>query len=446
MQVPGGTAGKHLNDLFPPEYAAKYLDGIEVVKATNQLVDAIVPVIREDGTQAEVYAANFPLQGPDGVLYIGGCAIDITESRKAIKAVEFERADKEALINSTEDWMWSFDKNVRYITGNNAFKQVVNHLMSIDIQPGEPLLNEDRAKPAEYIFWKTRYERCLAGETFSEEIHEPNTNTWMFLTFNPMYQNGDVIGGTCLTKNISEIKNVQAAKEELIDKLQHTNDDLRQFSYTVSHDLRAPVRNLEALLQLYNIKDLGDPENMILIEAFKKTTIQLNGTLNNLINTLLVKEVQQKPDVSSLHFETVANRVLALISQTFTNAGASIHYDFSLAPHVVFNATYLESIFLNLLTNSIKYSKKEVPATIDIHSALTNEGAVQLIFKDNGQGFDMDVVKDRLFGLNQRFHKNKDSKGVGLYIVQTQLASLGGTITADSHVNEGATFTITFAK
>jgi PAS domain S-box-containing protein len=571
MQVPGGCAGKHLTELFPSEYAAKYLYALEAVKATNQLVDAIEPTIREDGTQAEVYAANFPIQGPDGVLYFGGCAIDITESRKAIKAadferadkealinstadlmwsvdknfnfitgneallqtivnrkgtaikrgepvltednlpgeeleywrdmfenalkgntinketfvpgtdtwfqthmnpiiqnaeiigvaclvrmiteekkaiqkIEFEKADKEALINSTDDSMWSFDKNMCYITGNKAFRAIIKQTLGVDIMPGDMLLNWSRAHYSDSILWKERYESCLAGEVVSQEIHEPNSGTWMLITLYPVYKDGAVIGGTCLTKNISDIKQAQEVKEDLINELQRTNDDLRQFSYTVSHDLRAPVRNLEALLQLYNTKHLSDPENLMLIEAFKKTTLQLNDTLNSLINTLLQKEVRQKPDVSSLHFETVANSVLGLINQTIANAGASIHYDFNQAPHVIFNAAYLESIFLNLLTNSIKYTKKDVPALIDIHSEINENGAVQLIFKDNGQGFDMDLVKDRLFGLNQRFHKQKDSKGVGLYIVQKQLASLGGTITADSHVNEGATFTITFAK
>jgi signal transduction histidine kinase len=112
-------------------------------------------------------------------------------------------------------------------------------------------------------------------------------------------------------------------------------------------------------------------------------------------------------------------------------------------PTVLFDAKYLESIFLNLITNSIKYAKPGIPPTIFIHSYLDKDD-VLLVFQDNGLGFDFEKVKNRIFGLYQRFHNNSDSKGVGLYLVHSQITSLGGSIEVASEVGKGTTFTLRF--
>jgi signal transduction histidine kinase len=108
-----------------------------------------------------------------------------------------------------------------------------------------------------------------------------------------------------------------------------------------------------------------------------------------------------------------------------------------------FNKAYLKSIFLNLITNSLKYSKKNCLPMISIYSK-NNNGTNELIISDNGIGFDMDQVKDKIFGLHQKFNTNIDSNGIGLYLVYNHITNLGGTIRVESEINEGATFIITF--
>jgi signal transduction histidine kinase len=111
---------------------------------------------------------------------------------------------------------------------------------------------------------------------------------------------------------------------------------------------------------------------------------------------------------------------------------------------VNFNKSYLDSIFLNLITNSIRYADPERKIIIDIKSRITRKGNFQLLFSDNGLGMDMQKVGDEIFGLYKVFHKHPDSKGMGLYLVHSQVTALGGTITVDSKVGVGTTFTITF--
>lgn len=121
---------------------------------------------------------------------------------------------------------------------------------------------------------------------------------------------------------------------------------------------------------------------------------------------------------------------------------AILNVDFTVET-IRFNKAYLESVFLNLITNSIKYAHPGIPPVISIRSAMGN-GNKQLIFTDNGVGFEMEKVKDKLFGFNQKFNNRLDSKGIGLYLVYTHITSLGGTINLDSKPNKGATFTMSF--
>ena len=103
----------------------------------------------------------------------------------------------------------------------------------------------------------------------------------------------------------------------------------------------------------------------------------------------------------------------------------------------------MKSIFLNLVTNSIKYAKTDSPPIIGIQSKIL-DGINQLIFSDQGLGFDLDKVKNKIFGLYEKFHDNQESTGIGLYLVYNHITSLGGRIAVESKINEGATFTISF--
>jgi signal transduction histidine kinase len=104
---------------------------------------------------------------------------------------------------------------------------------------------------------------------------------------------------------------------------------------------------------------------------------------------------------------------------------------------------YLESILLNLLTNALKYRSENRRLIIQI-KLIRNENNTELTFEDNGIGIDITKYKDKLFGLYQRFHNYPDSKGLGLYLVRSQIESMAGIISIDSEVDKGTRFIITF--
>ena len=123
--------------------------------------------------------------------------------------------------------------------------------------------------------------------------------------------------------------------------------------------------------------------------------------------------------------------------------GAIIKSDFSKASTIRYNRIYMESIFLNLVGNAIKYKSEDRIPEIRITSELEN-GKIVLKFQDNGLGIDLEQHGHKLFGLNKVFHRHPDAKGVGLFLTKTQIEAMGGAISACSTVNVGTTFTIHF--
>jgi signal transduction histidine kinase len=104
---------------------------------------------------------------------------------------------------------------------------------------------------------------------------------------------------------------------------------------------------------------------------------------------------------------------------------------------------YLESIFLNLCSNSLKYAAPNRSPEIEI-TLLTKGDITKVMFKDNGRGIDMEKHGSQIFGMHKTFHKNKDANGVGLYITKNQIEAMGGAITLESEVNVGTTFYLEF--
>jgi signal transduction histidine kinase len=103
----------------------------------------------------------------------------------------------------------------------------------------------------------------------------------------------------------------------------------------------------------------------------------------------------------------------------------------------------LESIFQNLLSNAIKYRAPNRKAKIHFETNVRNE-AVELRVTDNGQGIDLKKFGDKLFGLHRTFHNHDEARGVGLFLIKTQIESMGGSISAESQVGKGTTFIIQF--
>lgn len=268
---------------------------------------------------------------------------------------------------------------------------------------------------------------------------------WINFTAVPVPDNmGSYSHWIAIEKDITERKKEEKERTRLINELVQSNRDLKQFSYITSHNLRAPLTNLLALIKLLNWDDIKDEENKVLLRSFEKSTEQLNATINDLLKVLILKE-QTAILTEPVSLQKVLNETLLSFTSQMKDLQVNIKTDFSKAGTIYFNKEYLESIFINLIGNALKYYSPDRKPEIDISSKETPD-YIQVIVKDNGLGIDLEKNRGRIFKLFQTFHQGRDSKGVGLYMVQTQLQALGGKIEVESEVNKGSVFIVSFKK
>ncbi|MFS4467391.1 ATP-binding protein [Maribacter sp. 2210JD10-5] len=221
--------------------------------------------------------------------------------------------------------------------------------------------------------------------------------------------------------------------------LAQSNARLSDFAHITSHNLLGPISNLNSLLHIYKI--VPEEEKEEVMDKFKKVTDELNLTMTTMVETLRTQNNNHKK-ILPIVLDKVLSKTKKLMASELEHNHARIKTDFELHT-ITFNRFYMENIFKNLISNSIKFKAPDRAPEIHIRS-MKIKNRPTLIFKDNGLGIDMERQGHKLFGLFKTFHRNKNARGIGLFMVRTQIEALGGTISATSKVNEGTTFTITF--
>jgi PAS domain S-box-containing protein len=367
------------------------------------------------------------------------------EQREALEALTVSEERHRSLIEQAADGIISCEPDLRVAQANSAAQRLLGYeeheLLQLSLrdmlvitEADEPLrldlVKEDESFVAE------RVARRKDGSTVMVEIRSTKLS------------NGNFIG---FISDITDRKNRELEKERramemerLIHNLSNSNNELKQFSYITSHNLRAPVTNLLALTKLIDLDKITDTETRELVRSFGVSTAHLNSTIDDLIRILIIKENENIPfeDVS---FSKVIEKVNLDFRIMIENSKTVIETDFSACPEVSYNAQYLERIYMNLLSNAIRYAQPGLNPKIKLKTNLI-DGDPYLIFSDNGSGFDMNKVKDRIFGLHQRFHNSQEGRGLGLYLIHSKITSLGGTIEVESEVNQGTTFRICLKK
>jgi PAS domain S-box-containing protein len=399
-----------------------------------------------DGSYKHVLDRGFILKDENGksVRMIGAIQ-DITkqkEEEQRLKLLETVITQTKDSIIITESDL--YDGNIpRIVYVNPAFSvmsgydsdEIIGESPSIFIGPNSDMQELEKLSNA----IKNKQECQIETISYKKNREE----YWVGFSMLPVYNSdGELSHWVSIQRDITEEKKQEVEKEQLIRELTQNNKDLQQFSYITSHNLRAPLSNLTGLLNLIEDIPIEDPELREILDGFNKSTLLLNETIEDLVKVIVIKDNPsiQKEDLSLKDvFENVFSQLNFLIGLH----KPIIIIDFEKTPLLNTNKAYLESILLNLLTNAIKYKSENKKSKITI-SANKIDDVVFLVFKDNGIGIDLVKNKDKIFGLYQRFHDYPDSKGLGLYLVKSQIEAMGGSINIESEVNKGTTFTLTF--
>ncbi len=238
-----------------------------------------------------------------------------------------------------------------------------------------------------------------------------------------------------------QIRKLNLELEKSLTELKEVNNELEAFSYSVSHDLRSPLRAITGFsnILMEDYTDTLDSEGKRLLNVIQSNTKKMGQLIDDLLSfsRLGRKEIKK----SNVNMEDLAKSIFEELR--FINPERALKLNLNTLPPAQGDPALIREVFVNLLTNAIKFTKNKENAVIEIDGEAKGKENIYYV-KDNGVGFDMEYV-NKLFGVFQRLHSDKEFEGtgVGLAIVQRVIHRHGGRVWAEGKVNGGATFYFT---
>jgi light-regulated signal transduction histidine kinase (bacteriophytochrome) len=252
----------------------------------------------------------------------------------------------------------------------------------------------------------------------------------------------ETVDGTLVSSAIRDITERKGHESELHDKntaLQAAVNELEAFSYSVSHDLRAPLRAIDGFSRILLKENAStiDPQSLGYLQIVRDNAIQMGHLVDDLLAFSRLNRTALKKQVV---------RTAALVAQVAHDQqpeGRSVCFTVGELPNIWGDPALLKQVFVNLIDNACKYTKTRQVGRIEI-GARRIEGEQVIFVRDNGVGFDMQYA-GKLFGVFQRLHRAEDFEGtgVGLAIVQRIIQRHGMRVWAEAAVDQGATFYFT---
>ncbi|MEO9478263.1 MAG: PAS domain-containing protein [Maribacter dokdonensis] len=271
-------------------------------------------------------------------------------------------------------------------------------------------------------------------------MHKNGNIIYAILTVTPVRKiNGDISYFISQVLDISNRIESEKKLNTLVEVTKSQNESLMNFAHIVSHNLRSHSTNMTMLTRFLN-EEKDEEERLNLNRMITSASKSLSETITHLNDVVQVKTgaLEKLQSISVLN---TINHIITSINGLLEEQDTTLNIDVSKTHFVNAVPAYLESIFLNVLTNALKYSSPTRKPSIKIKSQVKNE-KILITFIDNGQGIDLNRHGDKIFGMYKTFHKHRDAKGIGLFITKNQIESMNGSINIESIVDKGTTLYI----
>jgi PAS domain S-box-containing protein len=276
----------------------------------------------------------------------------------------------------------------------------------------------------------------------------PNEERWFILSVTKLNLNEKKL--VLRHINISERKRIEdellkreVELKKLIVDLTNKNNEMMQFNYIVSHNLRSPIANIIGLSNLLDNKKISNEEKNVIVQHIKDSSVKIDDIVKDLSVVLNTKSnLNTKKEKISIRDILHGIKETLEIQMEKSNGCITVNID-SAANELYSIKAYFESILFNLISNAIKYKSSKRKLLIAF-SATKIENKIIIKISDNGIGINLDENGPYVFGLYKRFNFDVEGKGLGLHMTKNQVEALGGTIEILSEPDKGTTFTLIF--
>jgi PAS domain S-box-containing protein len=430
--------GRRLSEtIIPPQHRRAHDQGLDHYLATGEGPVLNKPIeisaMHRDGHEFPVELVIWPLTAGQATTF-NAFIRDISQRRRA----EAMQARLAAIVASSDDAIVSKTLDGVITSWNPGAERIFG--FTADDAVGQPMAmlfpSELAGEEADILARIARGESVEHLETV--RVRKDGRRIDVAVTISPIEEAGIVVGASTIARDITERRRADQRIHELNEEMQQANRELEAFSYTISHDLRAPLRHIDGYARMLQ-EDAGDR-----LDGDARRYLDEIGVaarhMGTLIDDLLAFSRLGRKTVERMEVD-----MDALLERVVQEAGAAGdgRVNVEPLPPVQADPVLLRQVWVNLVSNALKYS---APRGNDARIEITGErdGAVlRYRIRDNGVGFDMRYA-DKLFGVFQRLHAQEEFEGtgVGLAIVQRIVSRHGGSIGAESELGKGATFSI----
>jgi len=439
-------------------YPGKYLSGQETDLPTQlRILDGLknrttvkeeILCYRKDGEKVWVLVEITPIFDEQGELkHFVTIENDITARKKA----DAQRVLLESAIQNIAEAVLIIDKGERnnpedfkVVFSNPAFYKLSGYTASQT--EGSNLTKLVKGSKSDNLKLKRILKAITNGETIEEEVVSYKIDGqpfWISLQVSPICQKhaGSSRYFVAMVKDINEAKVAHQERARLTNEVIQRNKELHEFSQIISHNLRSPVANIQGLIQIIDQKQPMGEFNERLLGHIKDAAINIDRILADLNELLTVKDsvLESKTNFS---VNELVQQVLNSLQIQMEQADAETTVEI-LPTDLRLSSirSYFHSIIYNLVSNALKYRHRNRLPVIKVIIYKTSSH-LMLLVKDNGLGVDLKTSGDKMFKLYKRFHSHVEGKGMGLYLVKTQIERMGGSIKVWSVLDKGTAFRV----
>ena len=420
---------------------------------TDEKLDIQFRFNKGDGKEIILSGRGDVVRDEDGnPVQMIGINMDVTERNEMVENLKRQESQLRSFVEQAPAAVAMFDTEMNYVTVSNKWYEH-NRIEGEDIIGRSHY--EVLPQVAKRKDWVKIHKRVLSGEELSNDrdqfVRKDGSEIWISWTGIPWYNREMKIGGiilyvTDISKDVeytekleSEIKERTEQIRQQTENLEIVNKELEAFSYSISHDLRAPLRSINGFtdILLEDYSDQLDDEGKRLMGIVKESAVNMGQLIDDILkfSRLGKKKIQKSQIDMKKLFESVCENELKVYNEE------KIELSISELPEAKGDVTLLQQVVVNLVSNALKYSSNEDKSIVNIGYEVSDTNKTIYYIKDNGVGFNMEY-KDKLFGVFQRLHTKSEFEGtgVGLAIVKRIINRHGGRIWAESEVGIGSTF------
>lgn len=349
--------------------------------------------------------------------------------------LRLKESNLRSLIQNYRSPIWMVDTSYNLMEYNSVFEIAAKLAYDIDLHPGCRILS---IMPEPYAeLWRERYDKARTGVTVnykhSEEV-AGEMKHFEILVY-PIYVNKEIAGIGVITNDVTEIEVSKEKLEVQNRQLTKLNYELDTFMYRSTHDMRAPVATIMGLIDVA-LAEASIEEKDRCLRFMLRSTERMDHFIREIADITKNSKFDIKSEL--VNFDTLLSDILLELAQG--NEYNVVKTSFAIYGESPFYSDLfrLKTILRNLISNAIKYARKEAESTVHIKVTI-DSNFCEIAVEDNGQGIRQSEL-ERIFDMFHRANESSDGSGLGLYIVKELIDKLGGNIKVSSTYGKGSVF------